>query len=147
MEETLQLFDLQLDPASQEALADGARWAKFLSIAGFCGCGLFVLLALIAGFKATDIAAGAEGIGYGVGVALVYFVLGALYFFPCLFLYNYSRKIKEAIAASDQEVMGKGFSQLKLLFKYMGILMIVGIAGCLIILVLGIMTGITGKTF
>ena len=86
-----------------------------------------MILALIAGVKATDIAAGAEGIGYGVGVALVYFVMGALYFFPCLFLYNYSRKVKEAIAASDQEVMGKGFSQLKSLFKYMGILTIIGI--------------------
>jgi uncharacterized ion transporter superfamily protein YfcC len=129
MEETLQLFDLQIDPASQEALNDGAKWAKFLAIAGFCGCGLFVLLAVIAGYKSTGIAAGADGIGYGVGVALVYVVFGALYFFPCLFLYNYSRKIKEAIASSDQEVMGKGFSQLKLLFKYMGILTIIGIAG------------------
>ncbi|HLZ89372.1 MAG TPA: hypothetical protein VKQ52_19090, partial [Puia sp.] len=49
MEPTMQsnLFELQVDQTAMSYLKDAARWARFLAIAGFIFCGLFVVVAII----------------------------------------------------------------------------------------------------
>jgi hypothetical protein len=122
------LFELQIDPSSQAALSDGAKWGKFLAIIGFIFCGLIVIGAIGLGVylgSAANVMGTAYAGGMGLGISMVYIFMAAIYFFPCLFLYNYSNQIKEAIATSNQEAMAKGFSNLRTLFKFVGILMIV----------------------
>lgn len=141
MEEVSQnLFDLQIDPASQVALSESAKWGRFLAVVGFIFCGLLVIGAIGLGvYASTTVANGFSGAyagGMGLGVTLVYVAMAAVYFFPCLFLYNYSSRIREAIATSNQEAMAKGFSNLRTLFKFMGILLIVGMA--LLLLAVGV---------
>jgi hypothetical protein len=139
------LFELALDQESNAHLNETARWGKFLAIAGFVTCGLIAVIGVIAasvmstsGFGAfstlpkegTDL----KGFGaiFGVMIAGVYLVIGAVYFFPCLFLYNFSVRMKRALKLNDQVSLNRSLKAQKYLFRYVGILTIIGMA-CLAI--------------
>lgn len=125
------LFELQIDQQSISYLGETARWAKFLSIVGFVLCGLMVIFALFAGsilatfskFGNTD--AFSSTMGMGVFISLLYIVIALLYFFPCLFLFNFSAKMQMALRNNDQTNLNVAFGNLKSCFKFVGILTIV----------------------
>src|ERR1041385_8117933 len=98
MEPTTQtnLFDLQVDSASLLYLKDAARWARFLGIVGFIMCGMAVCFAILAVTVMAGLfnALGTGSFGGGIsmssaGVAVIYTVLALIFFFPCLYLYNF----------------------------------------------------------
>ena len=49
MEQSSNLFELQLDQPSINYLSEAARWSRFLSIIGFIYCGFMVLFGLFFG--------------------------------------------------------------------------------------------------
>jgi hypothetical protein len=51
--------------------------------------------------------------------------MAVLYYFPTQYLYNFAVKMKLAIQNSQQNNLEDGFENLKSLFKFTGILMIV----------------------
>ncbi len=146
MEQTTQnLFDLQIDHQSNNYLAEAAKWAKFLAIMGFILCGLSVIIALflgtfmasmMSGFGGND--AGAAGAMGGGIFTVVYIVLALVYFFPCLYLFNFSSKMQVALRSNQQDSLNISFRNLKSCFKFLGILTIIMIA----FWVLGIIIGI-----
>ncbi|WP_207512839.1 DUF5362 family protein [Longitalea luteola] len=126
------LFDLQIDQQSISYLGETARWAKFLSIVGFVLCGLMIVFALFAGSILTTFArfgsrdALTSGMGFGGAfVSLIYIVIALLYFFPCLYLFNFSGKMQTALRNNDQTLLNASFGHLKSCFKFVGILTIV----------------------
>jgi len=126
------LFELQIDQQSISYLGETARWAKFLSIVGFIMCGLMIVLALFAGtlmatlsrFRSNDALQGIAGMG-GAFVSLIYIVVALLYFFPCLYLFNFAGKMQTALRNNDQTSLNASFGQLKSCFKFVGILTII----------------------
>jgi hypothetical protein len=157
MEDTSQssLFELSFDHESIDHLTETARWGKFLAIVGFVGCGLIVIMAF--GFGAllsssvfsnipvysNRIGTGASGFLGGAMFAMVvgiYTILAAVYFFPCLFLYKFSVRMKAALNTHDQVKLNESLKAQKYLFRYVGIITIIGVAlGVLEILVIGVM--------
>ena len=132
------LFDLQIDPQSSSYLSETAKWAKFLSIVGFVFCGIFLLYGAFAGTmmsyfvssfgRETDASVNAlAGVG---GVFIFIFVLIAviIYFFPCLYLYRFSTKMRIALKNNDQSLLTGSLGNLKSVYKYIGILTIVGLS-------------------
>lgn len=155
MEQTNQnLFDLQIDHQSNNYLSEAAKWGKFLAIMGFIFCGLLVLVALFAGtlmasmmsgFGGADTGSAGAAVGGGI-ITFVYIIFALIYFFPCLYLFNFSAKMQAALRSNQQELLNTSFRNLKSCFKFMGILMIVMLAfwalGIIIAIGASIATGV-----
>jgi hypothetical protein len=126
------LFELQIDQQSISYLGETARWAKFLSIVGFVLCGLMIVFALFAGsilatfakLGNTDAFGSTMGLG-GAFISVIYIVIALLYFFPCLYLFNFSVKMQTALRNNDQTNLNVALSNLKSCFKFVGILTII----------------------
>jgi hypothetical protein len=61
----------------------------------------------------------------GGSIGIIYVALGALYFFPALYLFKYSTKLKRALATKNAEELAAAFENEKSMFKFMGILMVI----------------------
>jgi hypothetical protein len=144
MEENSQttLFDLHVDHESTSYLGEAAKWTKFLSIIGFIFCFLIIIVAFFVGAifssPVMDRYGGtASAIGAG-SITLIYILIGLLYFFPCLYLFNFSTKMQAALRNNDQTQLNQSFKNLKSCFKYMGILTIIIIAIYLLVIIVAV---------
>lgn len=123
-------------------LLEIAKWSKFLSIIGFIGIGILILVALF--FMTVGASLGAFaylGIGTGI-ISFIYLVIAVLYFFPVYYLYNASRDIKQGILSANLNLLTAGFSNLKSHYKFIGIMMIVLLSIYALVFLGGILTAI-----
>ena len=151
MEQTNEnLFDLQIDHQSNSYLSEAAKWGKFLAIIGFIFCGLFVIVALFAG---TYIATSMRGFGNtssgaglmsGTFVTVIYIFVALVYFFPCLYLFNFSSKMQAALRANQQDILNTSFRNLKSCFKFLGVLLIIMLSIWILVIVAGIAAAVAG---
>lgn len=140
--------DLQVSHPVQSYLLETAKWAKFLSILGFIGCGVMIIFAFI--FPAimslvpTPAGPGVQAMSTMKGLfTVIYLVLAILFFFPCLFLYRFSIKVPSSLRVINQEQFEESLMNLKSTFKFYGIV-------CIVILsfyALAIIVGIIGAMF
>ena len=118
---------------SEEALhylQTGAKWAKFLAIIGFIGCGFVVLMGLFAGSLFSNIGGAMRGYGgvaqsMGAFMSVFYIAFALLYFFPSLYLYQFAKFAQKAIMFSNSQDITLAMGKLKSFFKFLGILIIV----------------------
>jgi len=135
------LFDLHIDHDSSSYLGETAKWAKFLAILGFVFCGLIVLVGL---FAASFLSAamgkfGGEGsMMSGAALSFIYVLFALVYFFPCLYLYNFASKMQVALRNNDQQQLTQSFKNLKSCYKFLGILMIVILSIYVLIFIIAI---------
>jgi Family of unknown function (DUF5362) len=146
------LFELVIDHESSSFLNETARWGKFLSIVGFVTCGLLAVASFFIGSIMSRSAlasysadgAGAYGAGFAAGITAVYLAIAVLYFFPCLYLYRFSVRLKAALNGNDQVQLNQALKNQKSLFKFIGILTIIVLAFyalALIVIVIGSLFG------
>ena len=127
------LFELQVDQSAMSYFKDAARWGRFLAIVGFIFCGLIVLFAILIGtllsgvFNTMGTSSAFGGVGAGF-ISIVYIVIALLDFFPCLYLYNFAAKMRIALRNNDQEQLNVSIKNLRACLRFVGILMIIGIA-------------------
>ena len=128
------LFGFGIDQSSRAHLSEAAKWAKFLAIVGFVMCGLIVVMAIFAGsFLAMMSNSYNDGYsssarltgGMGAFVAILYIGIAILFFFPYLFLFRFATRMKSALNINDQLTLNTSFQNLKIMFRYVGILTIV----------------------
>lgn len=122
--------DLQVSPVSQTFLNEAARWGKFLSIIGFIFCGLMVVLAffiptLLMSVPPYNQIASTMTSAMSIGLTIGYLLLALVSFFPCLYLYKFSVKMKVALTAVSQENFEISLQNLKSLLKFYGIFAII----------------------
>lgn len=149
------LFGINVDQTAKSHLAEAAKWAKFLSIMGFIFCGFIVLIGLFFGTFVSMFSSQygennpyndlPTSTGFGASMAVLYIVIALIYFFPCLFLFRFSVKMKAALASNDQEVLNTAFHNLKASFRYVGIIMIVMLALWALALIIGVLGVATGS--
>lgn len=145
MEETsvFENFELQLNQTARDFLKETAKWAYFLSILGFIGIGLMVLLAVFAGTifasMGTMSGLGAMGGSFGTMMGVFYFLIAALYFFPVYYLNKFSTNAKRAFRENDTEALTTSLGYLKSHYKFVGILMLSILVLYALIFVLGIL--------
>ncbi len=141
------LFGLTVDSDSRAHLAESARWAKFLAIVGFVVCGLIVLLAIFAGSLLASFSnryrdfgePSMDTTGMGIFISILYIGIAVLYFFPCLFLFRHATYMKNALVTNNQETLTKSFQNLKVMFRYVGILTIILLSIYLLIFIIGLL--------
>jgi len=139
-------LDLNVD--SRSYLQETAKWGKFLSIVGFIGCGLMVVLGIFSGSLFSNLQKynrayqNTEHLG-GI-LLIIYVLLGIAYFFPCLFLYRYSENMQGALRQNDVSTLTTSFRNLKSLFKYYGIFTIVILGFYALAIIVGVIAASMG---
>jgi Family of unknown function (DUF5362) len=142
------LFELQIDHQSSAYLSETAKWTKFLSILGFIFCGLIVIIAIFFGSYISSTFSKYETAGArsaGSVVIFVYVLIALIYFFPCLYLFNFSNKMQIGLKNNDQEQLNLSFKNLRSCFKFLGILTIVILGFYLLVLIFALFAGIASR--
>lgn len=134
------LFELSLDLESIDHLTETARWGKFLAVAGFVMCGLMVVMSFAVGAivsstlfssfprSANQVGPNVFGFFGGAMIVGIYSIFAMVYFFPCLFLYKFSVRMRAALLTNEQVKLNQSLKAQKYLFRYVGIVTIVGLA-------------------
>ena len=70
-----------------------------------------------------------SGLATGMTIALIvyYLCIALLVFFAYLFLYRFAVNMKLALQGNSQELLNRAFQNLKILYRYWGILTIIGL--------------------
>jgi hypothetical protein len=142
-----QLFSLIIDPLIKSHLGETARWGKFLAILGFILSGLIIILGIFFGTVFSTIInqggvpynSNMNSRSFGAIMAIVYVIIAVIYFFPCLFLYRFSTKMKSALIGNEQTDLALSFQNLKSLFRYVGVITLIVLAIYLIIFLFAIL--------
>jgi hypothetical protein len=122
--------DLQMSAPAQNFLSECAKWGKFLAIIGFILCGIMAVLAFfipafIMNIPPYNTMASSLSSGLAAGMTIMYILFALLFFFPCLYLYKFSIKMKSSLAETSQENFDDSLQNLKSMFKFYGIVTIV----------------------
>jgi hypothetical protein len=148
------LFGFGIDQAARDHLSEAAKWAKFLAIFGFVMCGILVIIGIFFGSFFSTMSSGNYGneyevnssFGDGIGIlmAVVYTGIAILYFFPCLFLLRFAIRMRNALNSNEQLTLNSSFQNLKIMFRYVGILTIVLVSFYALAFLVGIMSAMSG---
>ena len=151
MDTNTNVLELQFDNSSQMLLRESAKWARFISIAGFVLCGIFVLIGVFAGtFFSTlttnpynDVAASRA---MGGIMTVTYIAIAIVYFFPFLFLFRFGSRMQTALKSNDQQSLVNSLGNLRAYFRFVGILLIIGLAFCALAFIFGgLAAALSGK--
>jgi hypothetical protein len=143
------LFDLQLDQSALNFLNESARWARFLSIIGFISCGLMVVGSFfgsaIASIMYSSMGNEALSMMGGGFIAILYLLVASLVFFPSLYLFRFSSKMRKAFRNNDQVILTDSLKNLKSFFKFYGICTVVILSFYALIIVAAIIGAMVGR--
>ena len=103
-----------------------AKWTKLLAILGFVFIGFMVLAAFTMGTLMTAFG-GEESLFPFQGILMggVYLFLALLYYFPVMYLYKFSVKIKKAFITMDSVSFNSAIGNLKSHYKFIGVLTVI----------------------
>jgi len=93
--------ELNVTTSSKDFLLIASKWANFLSILSFIGIGLMVLGGLIVTIVGTTFSSFQTSAAPMGLFGLFYLLLALLYFFPTLYLFNFSQNIQNALTNSN----------------------------------------------
>lgn len=117
---------LIINDNGREYLKTASKWATFLAIMGFIGTGFMILAGLFISLLSPLSSKINQPFGFPFWIlGLVYVLLALVYLFPALYLFNFASKVKTALYSLNQDVFDNGLRNLKMMFKFMGIMTIV----------------------
>jgi hypothetical protein len=128
MEENKSLFGLPVDAEAATSLNDTGRWAKFLSVVGFCFMGLMLLLFALFGSNITGTVSNifefnASGIMDVFIVVIIFFAsIAALLLY---FLFKGANNIRKGMRYNDQLILNDGLANLRNFFVMYGVISVI----------------------
>jgi len=114
-----------IDETIKGFLLESSKWGKFLAIMGYVFMCLFVLMGIIFTVGMSFFDEISEFQVFPAFMGILYIAMAVLYYFPVTYLYRFSVQIKQGLESADQEATSSGIGNLKSMFKFMGIFMIV----------------------
>ena len=136
-----ELEELHLTSAAKGFLKETAKWCFFLSILGFVSIFFFIIMSIFSGvlFSSMPQELNTElPFNYGTAMTIFYLVIAAIYFFPVLYLLQFSTKLKTALKTKDDETLATAFEKLKSHYKFIGVFAIITISIYLLLFIVGI---------
>ncbi|MDI3322240.1 hypothetical protein [Pinibacter soli] len=130
VETSLLDVNLTIDTQSDRSLRETAKWNKFLAIIGFIFGGFFILAGVFA-IAGSSFSASTEAIfafGSGIGAVIVFLVFAVLSILPNIFRYRFASQVIQALDTNDQVTLSSSLNNLKIFYRFYGIIMIVMIA-------------------
>jgi len=117
---------MNINDNSREYLREASKWSRFVAIIGFILVGFMVLF----GFGYGTIMQGLMGDAYilpfpGYVFGFIYLLLALVYFFPLLYLFRFATHTKSALTSEDDSELATALFNLKSLYRFIGILMII----------------------
>jgi len=113
-------FELRLNESSKKLLREASKWAFVLSIIGFVASGILLFIgifALIFFNEANTVFQGFSEFPPYV-YAITYMLIAIISFFPARYLFNFSRRMKVALAEKSTKDLLIAFNKLKLYLKF-----------------------------
>jgi hypothetical protein len=143
--QNLIIADLQVDSIALFHLKETAMWSRFLAIAGFVVSGLYVVIAIFAGTLMSGLTKGMGSAGMmgATTLTIIYLLFGGIGFVVSLFKYRFATQMKTALQSSDQENLTTAFLNLKFVYRFYGIVMIILLG----LMVLGIIIAVAAAVF
>ncbi len=122
-----QLEQVTLTTASKRFLKETAKWCFFMSVLGFILIGFLLLLAVFASTIMSFAGKMQPGIPSNMGIFMTagYAVMSVIYFFPVYYLFQFSKKMKKALATKNEETLANAFEMLKSHYKFLGVFTII----------------------
>jgi hypothetical protein len=137
METPPEIRKIEIEHDTLNHLNTMRKWAMFLSIIGFIMLGLIIIVGLIAGTFLTAFNTSENGPGIPESLMFIpILVIAAVYFFPVLFLFRFSKHTSKALHSLDKIEFHKAIKNLKTFFAYLGILLIVILSLYLVVLII-----------
>lgn len=135
-------FDgLQIGPEAKAFLRETAKWAYILARLGLAIIGFMFIIGLVMLLFGTGTTVFSNRFGMGVmglGMIIVYVLIGLLYFLPLYYLFKFANYIKSALATNDNQQLTEGFRYLKSHYKFIGIFAMISIVFYVLIFLFGI---------
>jgi nitric oxide reductase large subunit len=115
------LFDSNMDHVTQEHLQSVSKWTRFISITGFIGLGLILIILLIAGSQVAGQLSSLSGLnGFdmaGAGVIIAIIVVAILIMVLWVyFLFKASNLLSNGLQSRDSAMIADGFRAMKIYF-------------------------------
>jgi hypothetical protein len=141
-------FELQFTQQAQSFYSETAKWATFLSIIGFLGSALMILVAIIMFAMGSVIGSGMgnnpmAGMFSGGLLGGFYLVFALINFFPAYYMYKFASKAKAALNNNDTATLTESFENLKSYFKFTGIAVIIVIALYALVIIGAVIVGVS----
>jgi hypothetical protein len=126
METSSEERKIEIGPESLNHLNSTWKWTMFLSILGFIFLGLIIIAGAVTSTFLSAFKTQEANLGIPESLMIiVLIVVAAIYFFPVMFLFRFSRNTRDAIQNLDKLKLEKAFRNLRTYFIYIGIMVIV----------------------
>jgi hypothetical protein len=126
------------------ALRKTRPWVLFMAILGFIGTALIAIssISMIVGGSMMGSATGMEavgmpGMGFMIGMGVVYLLLGVVYFMASLYLLRYAGAIKSAVTSLNMGELERALEAQASFWKLVGILTIVSFVLMIVFFIVG----------
>ncbi len=120
---------LTINNKSRNFLKEISKWTYFLSIIGFIGIALMIILGVFSSVFYSTVLNTIYGNDFpfnlSLTVTVIYLLFAALYFFPVYYLFSFSKKIKTALSLKNDDKLSDAFEMLKSHYKFIGIFTII----------------------
>lgn len=134
--------ELYLDVRLLQNLSSTAKWGKVLAVLGFILAGFILVFGLFMQqmVESPVLQENTANVGFSGFTIVVYAFVSLVYFFPSLYLYNFSSSMQQGVEERSRQKVGKAIGKLKILFKFLVIMLILFLvlfAGSLVLLLAG----------
>ena len=137
-----ELEQITINTKSKSFLKEIAKWAFFLSIIGFIGIALMVLLGVFSSVLFGAIPQTEQiPFDFSLMMTIMYLVLAVLFFFPVYYLLKYSTKMKKALASKNDETLADALEMLKSHYKFIGVFTIITLSLNAMLIVVSLISG------
>lgn len=129
------LFGLTLDTHAKSHLKEIATWGRFLAITGFIFGAIFLILALVIFSRSSEINSAMSSYrsnnnpffsaGFGAGIAIVYVIMAIIFIVPSVFQLKFGSQMKTALDTENVDELNSSLSNMKLTFRFWGIVAII----------------------
>ena len=138
-----ELEQLALNNRSKNYLKEISKWTFFLSIVGFIGVGFMIILGLFSnvlyGEAFNAIYKDELPLNFGWVMTIFYLVFAFIYFMPILYLFKFSRRLKQALSIKNDDKLADALEMLKSHYKFIGVLLIIILSLYAMLFVVGLM--------
>jgi small-conductance mechanosensitive channel len=139
--ENLLSNELQVDSVGYQHLKEIAMWGRFLAIVGFI---LGIFIGIMAFFTGSILqSSGLAGATSSAMLTVMYLVIALITSVVSFYLYRFAIKLKLALIGTDQEELNDSLSNLKMVFRIYGIIVILYLG----LMALGLIFGIAATAF
>ena len=137
MDTPLENRKIEIDEETLKNLNNIRKWTMFLSILGFIFLGLLIVIGVIAGIFLSAFKTGNTVTGVPESLIFVIFiVMAAVYFFPILYLFRFSKHTALAVQNLDKPELHIAIKNLKSYFAYIGILIIIFLSFYVVVIII-----------